>query len=574
LHTKNEGGGRSLARNAATLWLVVACALPWPAPAQVVPTPPGRLPSQQPLPPPEFKQPAPEFELPKPVQPPPERVPYILRVYVRAYRIVGNTVFSEAELQKIAAPYTNREITNVDLEELRQKLTEHYIKHGYINSGAVIPDQKIENGVIEIRIVEGRLSRIDVEGTKYFKKDYFSDRLELHSGPPLNVNDLEEELKILLQNPLVSRINAQLAPGAAPGEAVLKTDVTEAPRYDFAVQLDNKLSPVLGEEEMQLYGQVNNFLGNGDVLSAQFIGSEGIHSDYTLRYDTPISPTDLALGVYYEHTQAVVVQDPYNQLDIRSTYKTVGAQLSKPVYRTANRQLALGAVLEHRESDTSLLGQPFSFSPGVQDGKATVSVLRLVQDYLDRGRDQVLAARSTLSVGLNAFGSTINPDAPDSQFLAWLGQGQWVQRIGERGDTLVLRADVQLANHALLPLEQFSVGGLDSVRGYRTNQLVRDSGYTGTVEYRIPVFADQAGPHNLQFSTYVDTGSARYKSAPNPSPSYLTGVGVGLLWDPGPKYHAELYFAHGLDNVPYKTGHSLQDDSIYFRFVVHPFAKP
>jgi len=56
-------------------------------------------------------------------------------------------------------PYTNREITSEELEDARRAVTVYYISHGYINSGAVIPDQTPDNGVITIRIVEGALSR-------------------------------------------------------------------------------------------------------------------------------------------------------------------------------------------------------------------------------------------------------------------------------------------------------------------------------------------------------------------------------------------------------------------------------
>ena len=86
----------------------------------------------------------------------------------------------------------------------------------------MIPDQRIADGTVEIRIVEGRLARIEVEGTEHFRKEYFSDRLALRAGPPLNVTELERELQIRLRDPLVASINAQLVPGDRPGEAVLQ----------------------------------------------------------------------------------------------------------------------------------------------------------------------------------------------------------------------------------------------------------------------------------------------------------------------------------------------------------------
>lgn len=529
-------------------------------------------PGEKPLPLPEFRKPPAELlELPR-VQPPEAgRLPFAVRVVVRKFRITGNTAFSDAELGAIAAPFENREITTADLEELRRRLTLHYVNRGYINSGAVIPDQRINDGTVEIRIVEGRLARVDVEGTQHFRKDYFSDRIALRAGPPLNVAELERELQLRLRDPLVTSINAQLLPGERPGEAVLRTQVREAPRYDVGATLDNKLSPSLGEAALTLHGAMRNLVGYGDVLSGDFGVAEGIDHDVKLRYRTPFTARDTYAGIYYDGARSEIVQSPFDLLEIESRIETAGVHVGQPVYRTVNWDVTLSAALERRKSETFLLGEPFSFSPGVENGRSVVSVARLAQELVHRSRDQVLAARSTVSIGLDAFGSTIHDDAPDSRFVAWLGQFQWVRRFGERGHQVHFRLNGQLTDDSLLPLEQFSVGGLDSVRGFRTNQIVRDYGYTASFEYRLPLFANPTGWRNLQLAAFVDTGAAKNRAGPNPDPSRLTGVGLGLVWSLSPKYSAEVYFADGRTDVPEQPGHSIQDDGVHFRFVAFPF---
>ena len=273
-------------------------------------------------------------------------MPFAVRVVVRQFKFTGNTVVSDAELAKIAAPYENRPITSTDLEELRRQVTLYYVNKGYVNSGAVIPDQTISDGVIEMRIVEGRLTGIDVEGTQHFRKSFFTDRIALYAGPPLNLVNLQEGLQILLRNPLVAGINAELAPGARPGEAVLKARVAEAPRYDFGVTLDNKLSPSLGEAALTTFGEMRNLIGYGDVLSGSLGFADGIPYDAKVRYRTPINAHDTTAAVYYEKAKSKVIQEPFDELDITSTVSTLGAQLSQPVYRRANDQLSLAAALE------------------------------------------------------------------------------------------------------------------------------------------------------------------------------------------------------------------------------------
>jgi len=108
----------------------------------------------------------PQWVLPPP--PPPsagkaEHLP-LAHVFVREIRLTGNTAISAQELAAVTAPYVNRDLTSEDIESLRLALTHYYINQGYINSGAIIPDQTMADGVVTLRIIEGELSQIEVTG--------------------------------------------------------------------------------------------------------------------------------------------------------------------------------------------------------------------------------------------------------------------------------------------------------------------------------------------------------------------------------------------------------------------------
>jgi len=512
-----------------------------------------------------------------PKKPPIEQkgLPAAIRVFVREFRITGNTVIATEELKKVVAPFENREVTNNELEELRKRLTLLYINKGYINSGAVIPDQKVVDNTIEIRIIEGKLERIEIQGTKRFKPKYFTSRLELSAGPPLNVRNVESELQILLQDPLVEQIKAQLVPGDKPGEAVLKADVKEAPPWDFGLVLDNKIPPSLGEERLLIQGALYNLARRGDALFMQLDEAEGIKNDFKLRYRVPLTPKDLALNFYYENGRAEIVEEPFDELNIETKLQKYGIQLGGPVIRKPNQTFTLAGLFEHTDTESTLDGDPFSFSPGVQDGDATVSVFRFIQDWVQRSANQVLSFRSTISFGVDCCGATINDavGVPDSQFTSWIPQFQWVRRFGKRGHQVYFRVDGQMSSAGLLPVEKFTVGGLDSVRGYRTNQLVKDQGYTASFQYQLPIFRNPVGKRNLQFAAFIDTGAAKDKDLPNPEPTSLTGVGVGLIWAPSPKFQMEFYYADPLDDAPEGGSYSWQDAAYYFRIVSYPFHK-
>ena len=189
-----------------------------------------------------------------------------------------------------------------------------------------------------------------------------------------------------------------------------------------------------------------------------------------------------------------------------------------------------------------------------------VTVVKFSQDWLSRTPTRVVAARSSFSLGVDAFAPTINATGPDGRFFTWLGQFQLAQKF-KRGQ-IMFRTDVQVSKDPLLPLEKFAVGGANSVRGYRENQLVHDQGFVSSIEYRHSLYnSDRLG--SIQIAPFVDVGGTWDVDAKTPSPHVLVATGVGLRWDPGAKLHAQLYWGYQFMH-PEDPGGDLQDQGIHF----------
>ena len=520
---------------------------------------------------PGFEQPTPTPGLGlAPVLPPSEegiRVPGEVRVFAREFRTVGNTVFSAAELAEVTKPFTNREITFEDLESVRYALTLHYIQHGYINSGAIVPDQTVQDGVIIMQIIEGKLTDIEVEGTRWLRSRYIRDRLKPYGGPPLNVQRLQEGLQLLQANPLVGRINAELRPGFARGEAILKVRVEDTMPYHLGLAVNDYQSPSVGGERFDLDFADDNLSGNGDPLYFRYGVTAGVN-DYDAGYTLPFTAGDTSLGFEFRRTDALVVEAPFDRLDITSTTDTYTFTLQQPVYRTLSEDLTAPLSVDYRRSETFLLGRPFTFSLGAHDGRSAVSVLRLSPEWVQRSPVQVLAARSRFSVGIHAFGATENSGpVPDGQFFAWLGQFQWARRLPIWGAEAVVRADIQLTPNRLLSLEQFTVGGNQSVRGYRENQLVRDNGAVGSVESRLPVLWNRQGQAIIQLAPFTDVGGAWATRGHTGDPAYLASVGVGVRWAMLRNANFQLYWGYALKHVD-TPGGDPQDYGLHFQLSV------
>jgi len=198
-------------------------------------------PSAHPLGPPGFfpEKPAEVFTLP-PLRPEPPDAVRVAgpRLEIKSYLFEGNTVFPSEALQRIAEPYAGRIVSASELEDLRHRLTRFYIERGYINSGAVIPDGALTNGVLRVLIIEGQLQEIRLKGMERLREEYVRGRLA-RGGAPLNVNVLQENFRLLLADPLFSKMDARLLPGSKPGGAILDVDVTRARPYQLSVFANN-----------------------------------------------------------------------------------------------------------------------------------------------------------------------------------------------------------------------------------------------------------------------------------------------------------------------------------------------
>ena len=508
------------------------------------------------------------------------KLPTVARLFVRGYHFEGNKAFSDAELAKVTEPFTNREISSEEIEQARRAVTLHYISHGYVNSGAVIPDQNPLDGIIIIRIVEGVLSGTELHGNKWLRDGYINGSLQRWSTPPLNLNKLQEGLQLLRQNPNVRQVNAELKPGNAPGQSLLDLRVEDQQPFRLGLQIDNQRPPSVGAEEISLLASDLNLTGHSDPLELrygiansgahgiEFSGADNMEGSYLL----PFTRFDTSLGLHGSRLNTSIVEDIFVPLDITSLTTSYGVDLRQPVYRTANQEAALSIGFDYRRNKTTLLGVPDNISPGAVKGEMVVSVLRLSQEWIQRGQNHVLALRSTFNLGLDVLDASDNgiPGDPNAKYFSWLGQGQYVQRLFNTQNQLVLRVTGQWTAEPLFALEQLSVGGLGSVRGYLENQLVRDRGFVSSVEFRLPVLFNKAGAGIVHLAPFFDFGGA-WNVADTPSPTTIYSTGVGLLLAPEKHISAQLYWGYRLRHVEVPDDAGAQGLGLSFKINIQAF---
>jgi hemolysin activation/secretion protein len=489
------------------------------------------------------------------------------RVQVSGFRFRGNTAFSDEELHSLTTAYTNGPISFEDLLRLRDELTLHYVSHGFVTSGVLLPEQVVHDGIIEFQVVEGTLAAINVSDVERLRPAYIEKRLRSDSNEVVNMTALEGRLQVLQQDPLIHHVEAQLVPGSRRDLSELNLSIFERRPFGGSFEINNHQAPAIGSERAMARFWHRNVSGGGDSFNVTASGSEGL-GELEASYEFPLNSRGTRLGIWAIATKAEAVEAPFDQLDIESETQSYAIDFSHPFIRDLNTEFSIFGSAEVRQSQSFLFGEGFQFSEGLeQDGIARVTVLRLGVQYTHRDRQRVFAARSTFSGGIDAFDATINETGPSGEFFSWLAQLQWAQRFDWLNARMIVRLDAQLALDPLLPLEQFAVGGHATVRGYRENRFVRDNGWVGSLEFRVPIWRRSSGRTVLELAPFYDYGRSWNRDRPTPQPEVLESAGLGLIAPISAMFYAEVYWGHALSDVPdISDEHNLQDDGLHFRF--------
>ena len=484
------------------------------------------------------------------------------QITVNRFEVIGNSVFPPEDINTILAEYQNRPLSLAELFQARSAITKLYTEQGYVNSGAYIPPQELDDGIVKIAVLEGTLEDINIKGTKRLNPGYIRSRIERYSETPINVDSLLEALQILRLDPLIENVSAELSAGISPGTSLLEIDIQEADNFKIYTKFDNQRSPTVGTNRRGAGLEHSNLLGFGDRITFDYINTEG-SNNLDFSYGIPINAKNGTLRMAYGISSNDIIEEPFTPLDIETEAQYLEFGLRQPLINSPRREFTLGMTFSYQDSNTKVLDDPFPLSPGAdEDGNTRISALRFFQEYVNRNEQQVLALRSQFSLGLDLFGATVNDDAPDSLFLAWRGQSQWIRRL-EEDFLLVLRGDLQLSATDLVPLEQFRIGGANSVRGYRQDFALANSGLTAGAEMRIPLLRVRKLDGVLHLTPFVDLGTIWNNDDAVIDTDFLAAVGLGLNFSAGNGLNARIDWGIPLVDVE-KRGDSLQENGIYF----------
>ena len=364
---------------------------------------------------------------------------------LRNIEIDNGSILADEEIASVAASFIGRNVSMEELEELRRRLSLLYFDKGYVNSGLVLPDQEVRDNVVRFREVRGELTTVQLSGNDNLCEGYLMRRIDRPGDGPLEINSLQTSLQLLEQDPMINRINAQLLPGALPGQGVLRLEVTESRPWQFIVRADNHRSPAVGGEQASLMIRNRSVTGHGDKLTLYGSYADGFGDTYA-SYAIPLNSYGTSVRIYGSTSDSDIVEAPFDEIDIQSKTETYGLAINQKLHQslTGNLSVYLGVDFKHNEN--TLLGEPFSFTYGERDGVTDLTVLYAGVELAKRFQRSVAALRAGVRRGAHRDGATQNrvefgqPSiGPDGQFTTFVLQGQFIRNLEWRDSSLIAR---------------------------------------------------------------------------------------------------------------------------------------
>lgn len=482
-------------------------------------------------------------------------------IKVKRIEFVGNTVFSDSELKKVLTPLPNQPVSLNRLLQLRSEITDFYVNRGYISSGAFLKQQQFKNGVVTIQVVEAKLAQVEIRGRFKLKKSYITSRLPV--GEPLNKETLLLSLGKLNDDPAIKKISGELV-RLTPNRNNLILDVEENRALTSQLSLNNYFSPSIGG-----WGGTGSLryhlLGYGDYLSINYsrTAKSGLVR-YGVNYSIPFNFQNGTINFSYSNADSKIVEEPIaSAIDIQSDLQLFKLSLRQPVALSRNSNLTFEVAAEHIQTQTLVDDFSFAFTKGLDDGKVTLSALRLGQEFSTKNASNSFVVRSQFNLGVDLLGATVTETGIDGIFWSWQGQGEWIKKIDNI--FLVIGANVQLSGDKLLPIEQLSLGGNGSVRGYRENLSIGDNGAIANVEVQIPLFnfANERGV--IKIVPFIDAGTIWNNSEETILQDTLVSAGLGL--DLELKEWLQAYIDYSVPLVKTDLPKDFSEEAITFNLV-------
>jgi hemolysin activation/secretion protein len=270
--------------------------------------------------------------------------------------VEGVSAFPVSEVVAFTEPLHGKEIGLEELRQAAERIENKYKEAGFFLTRVFVPPQHVRDGVFRIKVIEGHIADIEVEGNDPAVRERVRGRLEaLTLMRPARLDEVERALLMLNDQPALE-VSSILRPGREVGETTLVAQVEQTSTSPGSISVSNQVASGSGDQVFRLGQQ---FIGVGQeagVLEVQLGASDQPErfANTSIRYTAPIGEDGMTLGVGHIESRS----KPEGQTDAQviSESSSTTARLRMPLRRARGFSLYGELGLSAVRSDTSVLG--------------------------------------------------------------------------------------------------------------------------------------------------------------------------------------------------------------------------
>ncbi len=446
--------------------------------------------------------------------------------------IKGSTIYGKRKFSRLFRKYLHRRINLEEIYIIAQQITNMYRNDGYILSKAVVPPQKIEDGAVQINVIEGYVDRVVVQGQVRGPRRLLNEyRKGILRSRPLKAKDLERYLLLVDDLPGVS-VKSVLTPSKDKPGATNMTLILSNKAYEGSLGLDNRGTKFNGPI------QINAGLsGNALFKNYERIGLQGVVTSDTDElqffsgfYEQPISSegTKLFFSTSFSDSKP---GSALKDFEVAGESKTFTLKITHPFIRSRAENLTGSLSYTHRNSSTDILGTLDS------EDRLRIVNLGLSYDFVDEYRGVNLVSFN-LSKGFDIFDSTktgsenLTRETGHSDFTKLSGQALRLQQLAP--SWMLLGAfSWQYSFEKLLASEEFGVGGAQFGRAYDSSEITGDQGMAFKLELQKAFQPKKKYLRDVQAYTFFDYGAVwnRIPISTGSTVQDLNSLGLGIRFN-------------------------------------------
>jgi hemolysin activation/secretion protein len=463
---------------------------------------------------------------------------------IQEIQIIGNTYFDTKTLHLLVADAEGKKLSLDELNELTNRITDYYNKNGYPLARAIIPAQTIQDGRVQIQIVEVTYNKIILNNHSRVDDSLLLKTLSpLKAGEPVKQKELYHSLLLLSDIPGVVA-NSILKAGEKNATTDLTVNVTPTPIVSGNVIVDNYGSRYTGRGRISTTISGNNLFNPGDTLKLNLLSSGKGLNYGRIAYESVVNGYGTQIGGSYSSLR-YKLGEPIAFLNAHGTAQVESLWIKHPLIRTQDLNLYTLFQCDNLELHDHTDATSTKTDRHLQNG--TLSFNMDMRDTLLSG------GLNTLSLGLTS-GHVKFEDTDAEQYDAQTAntQGRFsklnlylsrLQRLSPK-DELQIDFSLQEASTNLDSYAKIIAGGPYSLRGYDVGAIAGDSWYSTTAEIRHTL--DPIREEEFQLFAFIEQATITVNKrtwSMGENRATLRDAGVGINWNGPNQWSARAYSA-------------------------------